>query len=226
MSIGYNAVLERLKEERKRWNWTQEEMSQKLCLTQGHYNKIENGFKRLSYTELHRLYVVGVDIYYIMTGKRNSGQFDKEILKDCSDLEVYALCQITYAVLRVIIQKNRKSCEVERRIINTNYVLSNKATGKSFWVLLRESNDLKQDQMARVLGINIKKYRNLEKGLFLPDSEIMFRVCDFFHISPFLILSENNFVTDEICSILCEVDYDIRDALFEYLKLGFKTFMI
>ena len=194
MSTGYNAVLERLKEERKRWNWTQEEMSQKLWLTQGHYNKIENGFKRLSYRQLHRLYGIGVDIYYIITGKRNNCQFD--------DLEAYALCQITYAVLRVLIQKRRNSCEVERRIINTNYILSNKATGKSFWVLLRESNDLKQEQMAGVLGINIKKYRNLERGLFLSDSEIMYQVCDCFQISPFLILSENNLITHEICSIL------------------------
>mgnify|MGYP001048591754 FL=1 len=178
MSTGYNAVLERLKEERKRWNWTQEEMSQKLWLTQGHYNKIENGFKRLSYRQLHRLYGIGVDIYYIITGKRNNGQFDKEIFKNCDDLEAYALCQITYAVLRVLIQKRRNSCEVERRIINTNYILSNKATGKSFWVLLRESNDLKQEQMARVLGINIKKFLILERGLFLSYSEIIYMVCD------------------------------------------------
>ena len=226
MSIGYDTVLKRLREERKRLNWTQEEMSQKLWLTQSHYNKIENGFKRLSYRELQRLNEIGVDVYHILTGKRIENPFSEEYFKNCNDLAATALCQITYAVLSALSRMEKNISETGRRITNTSYILSNRSTGKSLWLLLRDCNNLKQTQMAEIIKIDVKKYRKLEQKLLLPDSEIIFQTCDCFQVSPFLFLDERGFAIKEIYSILCEVDHDTRNALFDYLELGYSKFMI
>ena len=51
MSTSYQNVLERLKEERLARNWSQDQISQKLKMSQSHYSKVELGNLRIYRTE-------------------------------------------------------------------------------------------------------------------------------------------------------------------------------
>ena len=46
MGIKYEEVLQRIKEERNSFGWSQDTISQKLRMTQSHYSKTESGKKR------------------------------------------------------------------------------------------------------------------------------------------------------------------------------------
>lgn len=62
--------------------------------------------------------------------------------------------------------------------------------------------DSRQKVMAEKLGVDIKKYRELEKDRSLPDSEIIWKLYDLFNISPAVVLKDKNSIINEISSLL------------------------
>ena len=52
MNESYQNVLERLKEERIRQNWSQEQICRQLRMSQSHYSKVELGKRRFTYYEV------------------------------------------------------------------------------------------------------------------------------------------------------------------------------
>lgn len=61
MSTSYESVLERLKEERLRKQWTQYEMGRILRMNQSHYSKVEHGRRRFTYYETQYLCEADID---------------------------------------------------------------------------------------------------------------------------------------------------------------------
>ena len=62
-------IAHRLYLYRKKLNKKQEEMCKIFNVTQGYYNKLENGQHLLSFHCLHALYKEGGDVYYLLTGQ-------------------------------------------------------------------------------------------------------------------------------------------------------------
>ena len=62
--------------------------------------------------------------------------------------------------------------------------------------------DNRQKVMAEKLGLDIKKYSELEKDRSLPDSEIIWKLYDQFNITPTEELKEKNSIINEISSLL------------------------
>ena len=60
----------------------------------------------------------------------------------------------------------------------------------------------RQKQMAEKLGVDIKKFRDLEKDRCLPDSEIIWKLYNVYHMSPAVVLKDKNSVVNEISSLL------------------------
>lgn len=56
--------------------------------------------------------------------------------------------------------------------------------------------------MAEKLGVDIKKFRELEKDRCLPDSEIIWKLYNLFRISPAVVLKDKNTMLNEISSLL------------------------
>ena len=56
--------------------------------------------------------------------------------------------------------------------------------------------------MAERLGVDIKKFRELEKDRCLPDSEIIWKLYNMFQISPAVVLQDKNSMINEISSLL------------------------
>lgn len=60
----------------------------------------------------------------------------------------------------------------------------------------------RQKPMAEKLGVDIKKFRELEKDRCLPDSEIIWKLYNLFRISPAVVLKDKNTMLNEISSLL------------------------
>ena len=52
------------------------------------------------------------------------------------------------------------------------------------------------------IGVDIKKFRELEKDRCLPDSEIIWKLYNLFHISPAVVLKDKNSMINEISSLI------------------------
>lgn len=225
MSANSQEFFIRLKQERERKNWSQDTISQLICVTQGHYCKIESGYNRLTFKELVDLKKIGIDVYYIFTGVRGTGFKYEAFFGACSRNEQKWM----YEIIATIIQNSydgdlRQRELLNRRITNTRYFLTEE-NKRNIWCILQKKNTLTQNQMAEALRIDVKKYRRLEKQDILADSDVILHAYEFFQISPMFILKDCNALVCEIGALLNLTDTFMREEIFDYIKLGYTKFI-
>ena len=202
MSATYNEMLKRLIEERKRLGLSQQEMARLVHITQSNYSKVEKGFHRLSYEELKYLSKAKVDIFYIFTGYRCAGRY-VEYFQKYTYIELCCYLGIIYSL--VVLNACRSNTEqwkdIVKRVKYVPLVLDcNKSS--NIFLVIRHMTDSRQKSMAEKLGVDIKKFRELEKDRCLPDSEIIWKLYNFYQISPAVVLKDKNCLINEISSLL------------------------
>ena len=72
----------------------------------------------------------------------------------------------------------------------------------NIFLVIRHTTCSRQEPMAEKLGVDIKKFRELEKDRCVPDSEIIWKLYNLFHISPAVVLKDKNSMINEISSLL------------------------
>lgn len=219
MCISYNDVLKRLFEERNRMAWTQKEMSQHIHMNQSNYSKVELGLRRLSYYEIKQLYEAGVDVYYIYTGERNSGKY-ADFLVQSSYTELLCFLNIFYSI--AIMRYQKEPSEKWEGILARLQCVSLKVKdqqSQNIFLLLRSSMGWQQKKMADKLGVDIKKMRDLENGRKLPDSEILSRLYEIFHVSPAIVLEDRKGLESEITVFLEKISKKEEQEIIEILIL-------
>ncbi|MCI9139305.1 helix-turn-helix domain-containing protein [bacterium 1XD42-8] len=213
MGIKYEEVLQRIKEERNSFGWSQDTISQKLRMTQSHYSKTESGKKRFSYQELRLLNDIGIDLDYVFTGQRAVKKQEYDLLVNCG-----SYLQNIVEVLYIVAQPFCKNLPVGKRIGYMKYILAESGSTKSIWRLIREYSGYTQREMAVLLGIDIKKYRRLEKKEVQPDSEIILALYNQFHISPLMLLGNCAGLSKEVCEILDSLEEKTRGEMLRFLQ--------
>lgn len=202
MSATYNEVLKRLIEERKRLGLSQQEMARLVHITQSNYSKVEKGLHRLSYEELKYLSKANVDIFYILTGYRCAGKY-VEYFQQYTYVELCCCLGIIYSL--IVLNDWRSNAEpwkdIAKRVKYVPLVLDCKKSSNIFLVI-RHMTSSRQKPMAEKLGVDIKKFRELEKDRCLPDSEIIRKLYNLFHISPAVVLKDKNSMINEISSLI------------------------
>ena len=219
MCISYNDVLKRLIEERNRMAWSQKEMSQHIHMNQSNYSKVELGLRRLSYYEVKHLYEVGVDVYYIYTGQRSNGRYS-DFLIQCSYAELLCFLNVLYSI--ALMRNQKETSDKWEEILARLKYFSLKEKNQQFnniFLLLRHSMGWQQKKMAEKLGVDIKKLRDLENGRKLPDSELLSRSYERFHVSPAIVLENKKGLESEIAVSLEKMSMEDEQQIFEILTL-------
>jgi len=202
MSATYNEMLKRLIEERRRLGLSQREMSRLVYITQSNYSKVEKGVHRLSYEEVKYLSKAHVDIFYIFTGYRCARKY-VEYFQQYTYAELCCYLGIIYSL--IILNDCRSNTEqwkdIVKRVKYVPLILGYKKSSNIFLVI-RHITGSQQKLMAEKLGVDIKKFRELEKDRCLPDSEIIWKLYNLFQVSPAVILKDKNTMLNEISSLL------------------------
>lgn len=202
MSATYNEMLKRLIEERRRLGLSQREMSRLVYITQSNYSKVEKGVHRLSYEEVKYLSKAHVDIFYIFTGYRCARKY-VEYFQQYTYAELCCYLGIIYSL--IILNDCRSNTEqwkdIVKRVKYVPLILGYKKSSNIFFVI-RHITGSQQKLMAEKLGVDIKKFRELEKDRCLPDSEIIWKLYNLFQVSPAVILKDKNTMLNEISSLL------------------------
>ncbi len=121
-------------------------------------------------------------------------------------------------VLYIVAQPFCKNLPVGKRIGYMKYILAESGSTKSIWRLIREYSGYTQREMAVLLGIDIKKYRRLEKKEVQPDSEIILALYNQFHISPLMLLGNCAGLSKEVCEILDSLEEKTRGEMLRFLQ--------
>lgn len=219
MGADYIDVINRIKEERARLGLSQKEMARFVRINQSNYNKAEQGVRRFSYSELKYLCDSPVDVQYVITGnkcgethKEYFAQYEYEQLVNIMNIissvgmgvcdgEVLACWKTIYVNAEVLwCKENKKKAEV------------------NMFFLIRQLRDYRQQQMAKLLGVDVKKLRDLENNRSLPDSELVWKMYQLFQLSPAIMLKDKNCLINEICFVLEGMDAEIQTKILSMIE--------
>lgn len=207
MSAAYDDLLKRLVSERHRLAISQREMGRYMRMNQSNYSKVELGKRRLSYYELKYLCDSAIDLHYVLTGKRCSEKY-QGYFANCSYSELLCILSIVTSVAEL-------HCAFEKtdndrflivwtelsRLADSGQKLKCNLFGQ-----IRKLLGHSQKEMAEILGMDVKKLRELENGRCQPDSELLCRLYEMFGVLPALVLQDKRSLISEICCLLETVD--------------------
>lgn len=228
MCTEYQEVATRFKQERKRLNLTQEEVSKKIYMSQGHYCKAEQGKKRFTYGELQNLTRTGVDLHYVYTGERLCHPEYYTFFTTCGPEEARCLTEMALPLLAYILRHlpQQVDDDLHRRIKYERCLLAKDRQEDSLFYQLRRYTSYSQAYMADLLGVNIKKYASLEKNRRFGDSELLLRIYDNFGISPLIMLNTENSIAREICALLEQLGEQYGQKFFAFIKLTYEQLLL
>lgn len=217
MGATYDEVLIRLIEERKRLELPQKEMARLVHITQSNYSKVEKGLHRLSYEEVRYLSDAKVDTLYIFTGFRCAGKYI-EYFQQYTYAELCYCLGVIYSL--AVLKDYRCSAgrweTIVKRVKYVPLILDCKKSSNIF-LAIRHTTGNSQKVMAEKLGVDIKKFRELEKDRCLPDSEIIWKLYHMFQISPAVVLKDKKSIINEISSLMEETE-EIEIELLSIMK--------
>lgn len=220
MYVAYEDVLKRLKEERHRLSLTQNDMSRCVRMSQSNYSKIELGLRRLNYYELKYLCESDVDVHYIYTGLKSNGQYN-EFFSKCKYAEINCFLSVIYSIA-VLRSREREAASGKWKDIleRIKYVplIEDSQKPYNIFLAIRRSQDYRQQKMAEIIGVDVKKLRDLENGRCLPDSELLCRLYELFRIPPAAILKDKKSMESEISLVLEMMDLEEQEKLFDVIK--------
>lgn len=223
MDMIYEDVLARLKEERLTHKLSQAELGRQLKITQGHYSKAEHAVKRFTYCEIKRLADSELDLYYIYTGRRIVNRHT-ELLKGCSYRELLCFLHVLLSLECCRYGKQKADAKRYQLLSRLKYITGTADEQENVFMLIRQYERRTQCEMADCLGMDVKKYRCVEKGTCLPDSELLFDVYSVFGVSPAYLLKDGRELICEIEHHLNRMKPENNEVVYRYFRLLRETY--
>jgi transcriptional regulator with XRE-family HTH domain len=204
MSNSYDKFLRRLIQYREKLKLTQKEAGTLLGKDQSQLSKMELGKTVVSYEMLENLDGAGWDIDYLVTGK------EKIFISD--SISVYLKEKmgeewknLNDALIWIIWHELTKSLGCPGRDVRLEFDLLklslNKNVSESVLLAVRNTLGISQIVMAEKLGVNIKKYCQLEKGNKEPDAQLLGLIYELAYCRPGIFLHKND-VTEYLLDCL------------------------
>lgn len=221
MDSKYQNVLRRLREERENLNLTQRLLCYRMKMLQSHYSRAETGSKRFSYYEIKGLCTSDVDVLYVFTGKRASDGEELSELQECGPEELMCYLGMLYAMARTAKAIDKKKTVfgvIQEQLEYIQCERGNNGAKNNIFYCVRIRKELTQQKMAELLGVDIKKLRELENGRILPDSEMIWKMYDLFKVSPAFILEDTKGLWRELNCALNLLEEDDRKMAVRILK--------
>ncbi len=225
MNNDYQHVLSRLKEERERWNLPQRLLCYCMKIQQSHFSKGETGHRYFSYHELEGLCTSDVDVLYVFTGNKAKNGRSFPGLSEFGTEEAICCLNIVYTLASAAWFMHRDKTAFEQIRQHLEYIQcgsGNTGTKNNVFFYVRNRCGYTQKKMADELGVDIKKLRELEKGRLLPDSGLIWKMHDRFHVSPAFILKDAKGLWNELNYVLDLLDDSDREIILRILENGHK----
>lgn len=177
MCEEYDVFLQRMADYRNRMNFTQMEISDELGITQSQLSKMELGKTIYSFKMLQSLYEKKWDIDYFITGKKYS-YVSSEVssMIDNATEKKAALQLVAWAFeqgLRKSEALDKTDALFEIKLLKRR---AHQTKEHSLLLDIKAILDVSQLVLADMIGVNIKKYRLLERNVINPDAELLLRI--------------------------------------------------
>ena len=221
-NLVYENVLERLRKERGRLSITKADMSRYLHMDQSNYRKAELGqYRRFSYFEVKSMSELGINVNYIYTGKVKK-VITLDFIEKLSVNRLKSILQIIYTIVELSYKEDFNQ-QYKALLEELKYIffIKQNVNPSDIFLTVRRLKGYTQIKMADMIGVYVKKLRNLENGKKLPDSEIISKMYEVFKILPVVMIETKNCMLDTILYILDEIKKEDREKIVDIIKLLF-----
>lgn len=221
-NLVYENVLERLREERGRLSITKADMSRYLHMDQRNYRKAELGqYRRFSYFEVKSMSDLGINVNYIYTGKVKK-VITLDFIEKLSVNRLKSILQIIYTIVELSYKEDFNQ-QYKALLEELKYIffIKQNVNPSDIFLTVRRLKGYTQIKMADMIGVDVKKLRDLENGKKLPDSEIISKMYEVFKILPVVMIETKNCMLDTILYILDEIKKEDREKIVDIIKLLF-----
>lgn len=221
---GYDAFLQRLTKYRQMLGATQKEMSRMLNITQSQYSKFEQGRVIISYNVLKELKNHHWDIDFIITGRtfpRENNELN-ELYSLSDEINKCRICELFHWNI-----KNSGGInETPELAFEWNYlrmiVLMENNIVHPFEIV-RKIYDITQIEMSEILGINIKKYREIEKREAMPDAQILYVMYEKLKCMPSVLTEDRSIMGAILNDIWGTFDEERKSRVMRFIKYGMES---
>lgn len=221
-NLVYENVLERLRKERGRLSITKADMSRYLHMDQSNYRKAELGqYRRFSYFEVKSMSELGINVNYIYTGKVKK-VITLDFIEKLSVNRLKSILQIIYTIVELSYKEDFNQ-QYKALLEELKYIffIKQNVNPSDIFLTVRRLKGYTQIKMADMIGVDVKKLRNLENGKKLPDSEIISKMYEVFKILLVVMIETKNCMLDTILYILDEIKKEDREKIVDIIKLLF-----
>ena len=190
--MQYSSIVRHLQEYRKKRNILQTEMAEHLNITQSEYSKLELGKTKMSYDVLSKLYKHGCDIDMLITGE-NAEEILPSLEKvyiESDNVRFVSWLKLCEWALEQWLAADEKEAGIGNRLLKIFVSADSDMTPLE---KVRKAYGVSQQQMADIVGVNIKKYRQLEKGKVQLDAELMSNIYEATKCRPSFFMDENSY---------------------------------
>lgn len=226
--VAYIDIIKRLIQYRRSHHLTQTQLAEIFSVTQCEVSKLEANEYRISYHDLLQLHAkTDLDIDFLITGKLAENTIFHTLEKN-----LYPLPSTKYRYVDLIlfslnsfsgqisIDDNRQEyLKNLQRLLRYSF-LSGSKQKNDCWINIRSAFDLTQIQMAKVVDVDIKRYRNIEKGERTANAELLMNIYNTLEIYPSYFICgklENYQCLNEIFQTLSEQN---QKKIIEFLRTG------
>ena len=221
MHSYYEEFLKRLVQYRIRLNMTQETISRQLGITQSQLSKQELGKIIVPYKSLVSFMKMGWDVDYLLTGKSFRREESKltDMLNDVEEVNYKPMLEFIAWTLARGIEKSASGLSMEDQCeICILKMKCNEDTDESIMYEIRKIAGEAQIAMAERLGVNIKKYRALEKEQVFPDAELLLGIYEITGCRPSLFLMDDHIEDVIIDDLWSRVDSERRKEILAIIS--------
>ena len=198
MSNHYEECLKRLVQYRLQVNMTQEKIGQVLGITQSQLSKQELGKTIMTFHSLCILMDIGWDVDFLFTGEcsRREPSEISAILEGMKQASRRSMLEfIAWALEKGIEQSGNELSVEEQREISLLKLRSSTGIKQPIMYEIRKILGVAQIPMAEKIGVNIKKYRSLERAQIYPDAELLLDIYEATGCRPSLFLASDRMET-------------------------------
>lgn len=209
--MQYDLIVQKLEKYRKECHILQSEMADYLDITQSQYSKLELGRVKLSHEILKKLDAHGCNVDLMITGKEAEAILPslEKVYEESSAEGFYDWLGLCYW----LVNRGKYGKREEERIgIKLLRLFTNGDKKMTPLERLRKAYGVSQQQMADIIGVNIKKYRDLEKGKLQLDAELMANIYEVTKCRPSYFMNERGYYLSVI-SEECRYHTEKEDML-------------
>lgn len=216
---GYDAVVRRLRKERKRLNLKVSDMAEMLSVVGGTYREMEYGKHSIKNKYLKIMYDNGFDIEYIFTGKRSNVNFYKDRFNEFDDNEIENLLKN----LCIFIKGFRRAYKSLKRICDEKedvlYCIINKDGKRNVYEICRVYYNYTQEEMSVRSGYSLNMYKKVKNihGVIRPDSKRIYTIYKGANIPPLMLIDDRASNISELAKLAAELE---PEAIPELKKMN------